>query len=721
MRLYIGILLLIFVGNSNLWSSPKNGLSMEDTLNSTQMTTFNEVVKILGSVGEGQSESPDFIPKGTFIKFVQEWVADFKIELAGIKDDDVAIDKKQIENYLKAKIRNPKFPVSLTLWDEIEKELSKLGVNETPKSITAAVSKGLDSFSNKMETDFPLTAEYKNNRAKYKAIKKQDLEDEIIQVNALSNTLLPIMSKAREKQEDAREKQEEAKEDAREEVFEFKKAYQAWVLDQKKKCTEIISVDKNLALTNLMDKSKMLAILVKESNVWAARQPELAKDLLECISRHLRKDKLLVKELVMAMSEAVTEVKTPRTTIASNWFESPEFPEYNSLERGIIAHNMGLGEYDLMKEYLEWFGTVGAAADSLTVKTSQQFIITKLVEGIKKEFKSKELEFFCTPFEEKLNKFKSKLNPKYCSLNELSYAWSESIYDVIMNSNTLNDSLGHLLKLGDETAIDSISNLLISNAGLSVIQRIFMDAKRPPVKAKALANGENLGGNISFSDGTILDNTLTTKIVKVNGIPCVVPRGVSPNILTNSKKGFEFEITDFAAQSPILNGKEGVSTYFEYKIRFKRSRVAYLPRTESFNKIEKSLREIALNHIGGGMTVGGSRSATVGIGVEEETVEGHTDYSIRDEYEGSTEKSIGSSLVLSSLKEEITSTYNTINNSKEEGFFLVKGLLYTHQIDEKGGTVEVVLSRSVNPATRNGLTLYCPKGQLVKTLRWSKD
>jgi hypothetical protein len=758
MRLYIGILLLIFVGNSNLWSTPKNynmemtkenllileelesynkellaifaknGLSMEEALNSTQIATFNQAVKMLSNVTEADGlVSPVFIPKGKFISFVKEWVVDFKSELEGIKDDDIAIDKKEIENYLKANIRNPKFPVSLTLWNEIEKELSKLGEKETPKSIRAAVSKGLDSFSKKMETDFPLSDEYKNNRAKYKAIKKKDLDDNIIKVNAFSKTLLPILSKAREK---AEIEAKEIKEKAEVKVDDFKKAYEAWVKEQKEICTKIISTDQKTDSTNLMDKSKFLAILVKESKVWEAAQPELTGELLASISGNLKKDKLPIKEFVSAMSAAVTEINTPLTTIASNWFETPKFPEYYSLQTAIIANNTGLGEYDLMKEYLEWFATVGAAADSLTVSTGQQFIITKLVEGIKKEFKSKELEFFCTPFEEKLNKFKSKLNPTYCSLDELSYAWSESVYDVIMNSNTLNDSLGHLLKMGDETAIDSISNLLEATAGLSAIQRIFMDARRPPVKAKALANGENLGGDIGyikFSDGTVLDNTIATKIVKVNGTPCVIPTGVTPNIVTNSKHGFEFEVTDFAPQSPILNGKEGVSTYFEYKIAFKRTRGSYTSGsghsegTGREDGTEESLTDIAIDHFGGSYTAGGSASATGGIVVAEGTVEVHSEYSVNYEYEGGTEKSKGSSVVISSSDENSTSQSNTLDNGNQEGFFLVKGLLYTHKIDKKGGTVEVVLSKNANPNKRNGLVIYCPKGQLVKTLRWSKD
>jgi hypothetical protein len=703
----------------------KNGLSMDKALNSTQINTFNQAVKMLLNVtGAAGLASPDFIPKGKFIKFVKEWVADFKSELEGIKDDDIAIDKKEIENYLKAKIRNPKFPVSLTLWDEIEKELSKLGEKETPKSITAAVSKGLDSFSNKMETDFPLTDEYRNNRAKYKVIKKKDLDDNIIKVNDLSNTLLPIMAKAREK---AEKEAKEIKEKAEVKVTNFKKAYEAWVKEQKEICTRIISADKNTDSLNLMDKSKFIAILVKESKVWEAAQPELTGELLASISGNLKKDKLPIKEFVNAMSAAVTEINTPLTTIASNWFESPKFPEYYSLQTAITANNTGLGEYDLMKEYLEWFATVGAAADSLTVSTGQQFIITKLVEGIKKEFKSKELEFFCNPFEEKLNKFKSKLNPTYCSLDQLSYAWSESLYDVIMNSNTLNDSLGHLLKMGDKTAIDSISNLLKSNAELSVIQRIFMDARRPPVKAKALANGENLGGNIGFSDGTVLDNTVKTKIVKINGTPCVIPTDVSSNILTNSKHGFEFKVTDFAAQSPIFNGKEGVSTYFEYKITFKRTRGSYTSGsghstgTGREDGTEESLTDIAIHHVGTGYTTGGSASVSGGIGVVEGTVETHADFSVNYEYEGGTEKSKGSSVVISSSTENSTSESNTLDNGSQEGFFLVKGLLYSHKIDKKGGTIEIVLSKSANPNKRNGLTIYCSKGQLVKTLRWSKD
>lgn len=532
----------------------------------------------------------------------------------------------------------------------------------------------------------------------------------------------------REKEEAKREKEEAKREvelkEAKAKVNEFQNAYEKWVLDQKEICTKIISSDKGTDSTILMDRSKFMAILVKESKVWEASQPEMTGELLNNIMGRLKKDKIAIKEFVNAMSAAVTEIKTAETTIASNWFRSKKFPEYFSLQTTIIANKSGYGEFDLMKEYLEWFAKVGAAADSLKLSASQQFIIQKLIDGINNEFKSKELEFFCAPFQAKLEQFKTSLNPDYCTLDELSYAWSESLYDVIMNTNTLNDSLHHLLDSNDEKLIAGISDILDGKAGIDTIQRVFMDSRRPPVKTKKLANGENIHTQFVFSDETDLNNTIETEIVKTEGTPCVVPVKVTANIASNKENGFEFEIKDLSSQTPIKNGSEGVSVYFEYKICFKRSRGSSSTGTEHTDEhgkeegTEESLTDIALNHYSISNTTGGEikPGKLPGLFVDGKL---STEFSVGYERESGTERSTGSSLVILSSESDSKSESTTTEKGNQEGYFLIKGVLYSHEIDMDGGTLDVKLSKTASPRFCNGLQIIVPNPENIIGLRWN--
>ena len=112
-------------------------------------------------------------PKG-FIDFVEDWVQDFKEYLKKFKNEDVLITTETVRAYLDGKVANPDFKVGGLFYSKIEAQLNALDKKASPKAIAEAISTGLDNF------DASLKEIYKKDKADYRAIKKKDLEDNIL-------------------------------------------------------------------------------------------------------------------------------------------------------------------------------------------------------------------------------------------------------------------------------------------------------------------------------------------------------------------------------------------------------------------------------------------------------------------------------------------------------------------------------------------------------------
>ena len=112
-------------------------------------------------------------PKG-FIDFVEDWVQDFKEYLKKFKNEDVLITTETVRAYLDGKVANPDFKVGGLFYSKIEAQLNALDKKASPKAIAEAISTGLDNF------DASLKEIYKKDKADYRAIKKKDLQDNIL-------------------------------------------------------------------------------------------------------------------------------------------------------------------------------------------------------------------------------------------------------------------------------------------------------------------------------------------------------------------------------------------------------------------------------------------------------------------------------------------------------------------------------------------------------------
>ncbi|BDS11155.1 hypothetical protein [Aureispira anguillae] len=697
---------------------------------------------LMNSNTEEEEKNPEALGKGAFIRAALKLLKElsqagdpFHILEGAVNNNAYTIDtEKLIINLSSIK---PQTPLGNKFMELLQKNATKCITIDKVKKVLIAILKKLNDRAY-------LAKHYDAHKVTY--LTKEEMTDELegseifeldlkVDFTAFEKSIATCIATAIndpayepniEKIKGAARERKEEEEALANKLNNFQQSYEAWVKEQKKICTTIISADTKTDSSILMPKTKFMAMLLKESKVWEQAQPELTQELLRHIVNKLSKEEMSIKEFVNAMSAAITEIQTPLPIIASNWFKRPKLPEYYSLKTAIIANNSGYGEYDLMEEYLVWFREVGAAVDSLKLGSNQQFIVAKIFEKTKKLFEGKqELDFFYTPFETKLKGTLDKNSGSYCSLKQLSYAWTESLYDVIINSGQLRDSLHHLTDQEQGAKIEALSDTLLGVASVERIQRVFLACKRPMVKTEALAKGELLSSLGWFNDGTEFSLGLSTTVERVEGIPFINPVEASIAIGQNGKLGYVFELSDFSMQSPIINGKEGVTVYFEYKIGYTKDRGSLTVGNEQGTekgKEEDSYQEETIVNMNNWNTStegdvdiksGGLLKLLVDAG-------GQVSGSIGGGQEWGTEKTSGSTVVLSSTKSLTSSESRTKEDGIETGFFWIEGNVYSFDLDNSGGTLNVQITQIASPKTRGLLTISVPQRPSTKTLRWAK-
>ncbi|MGB1032542.1 MAG: hypothetical protein ACPGWM_07995, partial [Flavobacteriales bacterium] len=162
----------------------------------------------------------------------------------------------------------------------------------------------------------------------------------------------------------------------------------------------------------------------------------------------------------------------------------------------------------------------------------------------------KELSFFYPTFESKIK----KIGDKYPSLREVSEAWQTTLYEVAIKSDSVKlhyDALSH----SEKQNINNISDTLNTIASLDTIKAAFIASKKPSVKSQKLAKGENLNLTIELENGTILNHTIQTQIVKIDDRACAVPTDIS--LAASNKDGYTFEQKNLLASQDFVAPPEG--------------------------------------------------------------------------------------------------------------------------------------------------------------------
>lgn len=663
---------------------------------------------------------PDNIGKGEFVKVAFEILK----ELIQSKDPFNIFDSKQINNgaytvnpeLLTKNLSSlkPDTPLGIKFMEFFQKNISACTtVNKTKKV--------LSTILNKLNDRSYLLKHYINNQSTYNQSNSSDelglaelfasdlrgdfgmLQHSIktCVANAIDDASFSLNKEAKEKEELKQEKEDLKKK-------EFLKAFAAWKAEQSKICSEIISHDTKTDSICSMSKAAFFTALIEISNDWKKTQPLLSKELRVNIMSKIEEE-AQVKDFVNAMSNALFSINTPEKNIYENWQKSQVMPSFSALKTAIIISTDGTSPYNFIGEYVEWAAGVSGALDSLKLPLSQQFETEKLLSEFSSLLSKKELSFFYPVFEKKIK----KIGSKFPALQEANQAWQTTLYEVAVKSDSVKayyDSLSFSEKQG----IINISDTLNTIVNIDAVKAVFLASKKTPVKRQKLAKGENLNLTIELENGTILNHTIQTQIVKIDGMPCAIPTNIS--LATSNKGGYTFEQKNFYAKDPTdLEGK-GFDTDFEFEILFSKNKGTIMKGTESGSQFsteaggEKSKTNVDIDVTNNTWTAEGSIFVVTG------------DYSHEDGQEVGTEETTATFNSIGYAQSNSESKEKTIDRGVETGFMIIKAYIHSYNYDPSGTFMVSVELQAKGISSPNF------KGQIPKKitstqkelLRWAK-
>lgn len=697
------------------------------------LQTFVPIAKKAELAQPISMDGEEAIPKGVFLRTVKARL-DSLITSSGMEVIKEDLNKYSLDLSLFTQFMN-KIPLKTPFAKELRERILSKSTN-TVESIFDAVNRVVGEYNNK--NGKLLKEHYSNSEegSNYKEFYKQeeviisDLVSDLDKFTGLLDDCImeaiddPAYPPNKEKAAKLAEELEKKKKELEDEIDEFKQVYADWIVEQEKICSGIISTDTKTDSIFNVSKKIFLAMLIKKSNAWSTAQPELTEELRSFIATAINKeDSSTVRSFVLAMSQSLNDIKTPKEVLFKNWKEAPDMPSFYGLKTAIIAITSGTSQYDLSGEYMEWAATVGGAMDSLNVSENQQFVTGKLLKEFKTLFNKPEVEFFYPVFEQKLQ----TIQKVYPTAKEVSRVWQTTLYDVIVKGEAMSDQFEIIEEGKKKNFITNLSKRLSTIAGKDTIKKVFEGCKRPALKKKPLANGVPLTLNLTLNDGTILTNTFSTKIIRINGkTVCVVPENVAVSA-SSGKWGYSFEKTNFFTQSPIEKDEETVLTYFQFKIEFSKGRGSVAKGTETSSEYgteggwEKSVNEVEMrnwnNSAHGETTVSSGKLAK--LFVDGEVTGG---YAREWGGESGTETTNGTFGSLSYSSGSAKSTEVTTDKGNDTGFILIKGSVRTYDYD-KTGTVKVdldVQQKDLSSPDPKGFAPVDLKMTTKKEIKWGK-
>ncbi|MFK7797651.1 MAG: hypothetical protein AB8E82_09365, partial [Aureispira sp.] len=715
-------------------------------LTAEQLAIVEQLYKALGV-----TEAPQNIGKKTFIDYVQDWVQDFISILDEERRTDIKIQVEDIITSLREKIKKPDFPISKILWKNLKTEIQKLESPTTAEGLRGALLNGFNAFNSYMGAKFMLTQHYQKNKATYQKIKKKDLNQQTMIANDFETWLTGILGVASEKQRELEKEQRELEKEQRElekeqrelekeqrELEEkqeekqdaFKIAYGEWLADQRRQIKNIISEDKGTDSINIMSKAKFLAILMNESKEWRTLQPELAQEIVQRIVVGLKTDSLEIKDYVNAMSAAYTNTATNEAIIAKYWYEKRRFFDIAGLLTALVTDNDGTSKYDILEEYIQWFGQVGNAVDSMKLSPNRQFIATKLVKGFGALLTTSELRFFVPKLEENIKTY----DKNFLSLAETSQLWKNSIVHFIKNPDVLLTTPA-ISNMPTES-MDSLDSLLIGQVGVDSLHKMLQQALRPLPKPDALAKGEAVELVLKLSDGTLLTGRILTVIDKENKVPCAIPSSVDLNV-SKKENAYDFEVKPLLSQSPVVRSENQVTVDFEYIIAFskdkgssqsggssdiERATVISVDKSTEHSHTEGKEKTKTEGSIKG---IEGSASGSLDIALfsVDLGVGGHYDWTEETAETTTTSdtqtegRTVGVSQQVETMEGKNWSS--SINHGNDTGYITVKGHLTSSDIGAETMVLSIEGIELKSPDLK-GFGIQKPTATTNKTVRWKK-
>jgi hypothetical protein len=608
--------------------------------------------------------------------------------------------------------------VCFALKNDISIVISKVKEGEKAVDLLNNIAAVLDNY---MDEKF-LKKKYPGHRNE----SEKEISDGIIE----PEKLLEILDSAinpdgylTEKEEEVKRKEDKAKKEKLEaNISEFNRQYAAWLKESKEVPAKIISQISGTEANSQLKKQKIIRVFLNVADGWKNHQPDLSIEIIDKILSKVKaveRDTIAVKVIADAMRDALLNIETPMLNIFKEWDKHKIFPSFYDLQSCVTTSTEDDYSQKLLDFYMEWFQKNGSILDRLQLErkfpSTQLFKINDLLSNLKYIFKEDYNSFFY-PVLEKNIKETGVINS---SLEKLNQAWKASLMNVIVTSNNIDNYYKKLPK-EDTTVLKqkilNVETLMETMAGSDTIKIAFLNALYIAPVLPQIASGETLSFNIVLNDGTILRNTVFTKIVRDKSYYAeAISVSVTP---TSGKRGFSFqEVKDFTTIDAITSG-DTVSYYFEYKIPFTKdkgsqSKAVENSRVLSFETvIGNSETDVNMSNfnIEKSFGLGGKLGP---IDVENTTI-------IGGGKQWGKEKTNSFELAFGRSYGQSESNARNTELGENSGFFHIKLSLMTAGQDEE--TIEVILSAEpdwISSPDSKGFSTKKPD-DVKKVMRWKK-
>ncbi len=713
------------------WDLDNNGI-LDDTekaaLNSRKaelaqiLKRLKNIAKLKGLnlplVALDVKDSNTVIPKKGFAETVEEIIANYKEAILELKNDEsISIIKIQIGYNWESKFifstHNDKIITDLKA--DFLKVLNKSGA-KTMGELADLLIEMLGTYNK----DY--IAKYYGKEYKGKAITPEIIKGMFPDAAKLKKAIESGIDKTDPRHPDAKAAEEAKKEKLEANISEFNRQYAAWLEKSKEVPAKIISQISGTEANSQLKKQKIIRVFLNVADGWKNHQPDLSIEIIDKILSKVKaveRDTIAVKVIADAMRDALLNIETPKLNIFKEWDKHKIFPNFYDLQSCVTTSTEDDYSQKLLDFYMEWFQKNGSVLDRLQLErkfpSTQLFKINDLLSNLKSIFNEDHNSFFY-PVLEKNIKETGVINS---SLEKLNQAWKASLMEVIVTSNNIDNYYKKLPK-EDTTVLKqkilNVETLMETMAGSDTIKIAFLNALYIAPVLPQIASGETLSFDIVLNDGTILRNTVFTKIVRDKSYYAeAISVSVTP---TSGKRGFSFqEVKDFTTTDAITSG-DTVSCYFEYKIPFTKDK-------GSQSKAVENSRVLSYETVIGNSETDVNMSnfnleKSLGLGGQLGPIDVENTTTIGGGKIWGREKTNYYELVLGRSYEQSESNARNTELGENSGFFHIKLSLMTTGQDE--ATIDVILSAEpdwISSPDSKGFSTKKPD-DVKKVMRWKK-
>ncbi|BDS09714.1 hypothetical protein [Aureispira anguillae] len=725
MRLYIGILLFIFITSNNLWSTQNinqmalsakqndilaqlidKKIQLEQLLTANNFTLSAKQLALLEQIetliADNSTESVDGvtgvtgiaeIKKGAFIKAALS----FHKKLMGLKD---ALGTKQLDTYTV----NTNVLIFELNKIQLYTPLGKHIMDSMLKKVASAktVQDVVKIFSDIVQDDCGSRTFLKNHYATHQKIYKlkEDLEEEqleaIYKKDLLSDfgKLESLVYSIEKSINDPNYGPNKEKIKEIQEKFEkFDSVYTKWY----NTCISQVGNIKPKLAEKTLPKDILIITINQFKKIWGNAQPQLTEKITNGIINALTKDTVSITDCADAMNTALTQEDYRRTIgmlpMFINWQKNQTLPNFDALIGKASLEGKDSLENAFLQKHIDWYKSVFSAVDSVKFNSQTRFYKAKVLDSLKASFSGEHRAFLLPVIESHFN----TLSP-IAPLEHYIKVWKEALNQIVIKGTELDLQYKKLSKLykKDNKQFETVINT-IKLPDEQEIHRAFDAKNRYIYVPPKLANGEKIRVLIHLNDNTKLTAYVTTQIKASGNKAYAIPVGVSLDSIENGYRNYEFSNSPIAPQNESNSGDQWV-TPFEFNINFKKDKGSTTTGTEVTHENNSSTTNehgSSSSHTGSiNVITGGSISVTESIGVLSSTQEAslHVDAG----YAYTKETSSSNAFTTGSSESKMDKDEQTVNKGIDMGSFNVRLTLISDYIPPAQPGNNATIDLSVN-------------------------